>query len=251
MAVIGYTGLDQDDLGQTRVSMAVINLYSFYQAISAGLCLAIQGSSALKQGISCKTIGRVRKTMVCVHRDFFQNTCMQRANQSLEQPQGVVYLPNNPTHPIIARQSPPEHSPAHPSTAHWDNSIGHGGSYMVVIGYTGLDQDDLGQTRAGVSNCHSAGRMRPAKRSVAARDGPPKMIWKKKKKNVFFLFSFSNLNVLYYCRLPLSIVKFRSIAVLERLHSKLQNSAATTLAPPSPLQLLLLATSLVVNWPQL
>ena len=30
--------------------------------------------------------------------------------------------------------------------------------------------------RPGVSNCHSAGRMRPAKRSVAARDGPPKMI---------------------------------------------------------------------------
>ena len=32
-----------------------------------------------------------------------------------------------------------KHSPEHPSTAHWDNSIGHGGSYMVVIGYTGLD----------------------------------------------------------------------------------------------------------------
>ena len=129
--------------------MAVINLYSFYQAISAGLCLAIQGSSALKQGISCKTIGRVRKTMVCVHRDFFQNTCMQRANQSLEQPQGVVYLPNNPTHPIIARQSPPEHSPAHPSTAHWDNSIGHGGSYMAVIGYKGLHQGYMIQSRLG------------------------------------------------------------------------------------------------------
>ena len=27
-------------------------------------------------------------------------------------------------------------SPAHPSTAHWDNSKGHWGSYMAVIGYT-------------------------------------------------------------------------------------------------------------------
>ena len=31
-----------------------------------------------------------------------------------------------------------KHSPAHPSTAHWDNSIGHWGSYMAVICYKGL-----------------------------------------------------------------------------------------------------------------
>ena len=34
-----------------------------------------------------------------------------------------------------------KHSPAHPRTAHWDNSIGHGGSYMAVIGYKGLRVD--------------------------------------------------------------------------------------------------------------
>ena len=68
--------------------------------------------------------------------------CLRQSSKERQSPSKLFKANQIQGTPIGAK-----HRPAHPSTAHWDKSIGPGGSYMVVIGYTGLDQDDLGQTR--------------------------------------------------------------------------------------------------------